>query len=103
VLLSGVGFEGVMKGLPVLFVEDYMDLTVPQLERAHADILSRAASYNFERVTKRWWVDWMDKIKRDKRHAEAFLQEFRPVPARYERNYTHATTQLWLKDPDGTR
>jgi hypothetical protein len=49
IVLSGAGLEPMLKDLPVMFVRDYTDLTVEALEAAHVDMMSRAASFDFNR------------------------------------------------------
>jgi hypothetical protein len=99
ILLAGLGLEGLMAGLPVLWVDDYTDVNVEMLERAHRDILSRVDEYDYGKTTVGWWEAWFSRMEQDPNQIEAFLRQFQPVPKKFARNYARALTQRWIETP----
>lgn len=98
IVLAGMGLEGTTQGLPVLFVDDFLDVTVASLETAYADIMSRHHTFDYARLTQEWWDWWLDAIKLDPTVSDRFLQEFRSVPSRFDRNNSYFFHRRTLRD-----
>ncbi|GFH59587.1 hypothetical protein CTEN210_16063 [Chaetoceros tenuissimus] len=58
------GFYKTFDELPVLWVEHYDNVTPALLEREYPKILAKAYQYNFEKLTNKWWVDFIQKFRR---------------------------------------
>eukprot|EP00035_Acanthoeca_spectabilis_P014200 m.270313 g.270313 ORF g.270313 m.270313 type:complete len:466 (-) comp16076_c1_seq1:67-1464(-) len=98
ILLSGMGMEGLMTGLPVLWVKDYIEVTAEMLERAYPEIIRQAHTYDYSRTTSEWWTQWFSKMDADPSQTAAFLREFSAVPRELSQNYSYALTQRWVAD-----
>lgn len=48
-----------LEDLPVLWVEHYEDVTPELLETEYVNIAARAKDYNYEKLTKQWWIDYI--------------------------------------------
>ncbi|KAL7532176.1 hypothetical protein ACHAWF_004038 [Thalassiosira exigua] len=64
------GFYKIFDDLPVLWVEHYDNVTPSLLEEAYPPILLKAHKYNFEKLTKQWWVDLINHY----RHSAVLVQ-----------------------------
>jgi len=60
--------------LPVAFIDSYDNLTPQFLEREYIRILQKAESYRYEKLTKEYWIQWIQS------HAENSIQAAK-VPA----------------------
>jgi len=49
--------------LPVLWVENYDDVTPALLEASYPKILAKAKEYNFAKLTNQWWVDFINSFR----------------------------------------
>ena len=54
------GMYRVYDDLPVLWVENYDDVTPALLEASYPNILAKAKEYNFGKLTNQWWVDFVN-------------------------------------------
>jgi hypothetical protein len=59
------GFYRVFDDLPVLWVDHFYNVTPSLLETSYPKILARANEYNFAKLTKRWWVDFINSFRHD--------------------------------------
>lgn len=57
------GFYKTFDDLPVLWVEHYDNVTPALLEREYPKILEKAYEYKFEKLTNKWWVDFIQKYR----------------------------------------
>lgn len=57
------GFYKTFDDLPVLWVEHYDNVTPALLEREYPKILEKAYEYNFEKLTNKWWVNFIQKYR----------------------------------------
>jgi hypothetical protein len=64
------GFYQAYDELPVLWVDHYDNVTPALLEEAYPKILSRAREYKFEKLTRQWWIDYINSFRPSRqRHA----------------------------------
>lgn len=47
-------------GLPVAWIDSYENLSLEWLENQYRAIIQKADSYKFEKVTKQWWIDFIN-------------------------------------------
>jgi len=59
------GFYRVFDDLPVLWVDHFDNVTPALLESSYPKILARAEEYNFAKLTKHWWVDYINSFRFD--------------------------------------
>jgi hypothetical protein len=59
------GFYRVFDDLPVLWVDHFDNVTPSLLETSYPKILARAKEYNFAKLTKLWWVDFINSFRYD--------------------------------------
>jgi hypothetical protein len=59
------GFYRVFDDLPVLWVDHFDNVTPSLLETSYPKILARANEYNFSKLTKHWWVDFINSSRDD--------------------------------------
>lgn len=52
------GWRRTLDGLPVLWVEDFRNLTPSLLRDEYQRIASRASNYQYEKLTWQWWADF---------------------------------------------
>ena len=57
------GFYRAYDDLPVLWVDHYDNVTPSLLEEAYPLILAKAREYDFEKLTKQWWVDLINSYR----------------------------------------
>lgn len=57
VVEHGFGFERTLWKLPVLFVDDYADLTADIIRSAYVEAIYRADEWEYERLTTKHWYD----------------------------------------------
>lgn len=57
------GFYRVFDDLPVLWVDHYDNVTPSLLEASYPTILAKAEEYNFAKLTKQWWVDFINSFR----------------------------------------
>lgn len=57
VLERGFGFERTLWKLPVLFVDDYADVTADLIRLAYVEALYRVDEWEYERLTRKHWQD----------------------------------------------
>jgi hypothetical protein len=64
VLERGVGLERTCWKLPVLFVDDYADLTAELIREAYVEAIYRADEWEYERLTMKFWRDTVFEVAR---------------------------------------
>jgi len=57
------GFYHVFDDLPVLWVDHFDNVTPFLLESSYPKILARAEEYNFAKLTKQWWVNYINSFR----------------------------------------
>lgn len=57
------GWHSVLDDLPALAVTHFDQVTPELLDRAYPDILSRLERFDYGRLTKRWWVAKIDRMR----------------------------------------
>lgn len=74
------GWRRTLDDLPVLWVEDFRNLTPSILNEEYKKIASRGSEYNYHKLTKNWWADFV----------RSWVPEDRTVGAANEYRYTVA-------------
>eukprot|EP00956_Cyclotella_meneghiniana_P015113 scaffold22931_cov50-Cyclotella_meneghiniana.AAC.3 len=57
------GMYRVYDDLPVLWVENYDNVTPALLEDSYPKILAKAEEYNFAKLTNQWWIDFVNSYR----------------------------------------
>lgn len=53
------GWRRTLEGLPVLWVEDFSEVTPSLLRAEYIKIASKASEYQFEKLTRQWWIQFI--------------------------------------------
>ena len=69
------GFYRVFDDLPVLWVDHFDNVTPSLLEQSYPKILERAEEYNFAKLTKSWWVDFINSFREPPQHNMAMSKK----------------------------
>jgi hypothetical protein len=59
---TGHGWDRTLDDLPVLWVDNFSELTVELLENSYAKLIAKAAAYKYEKLTQKYWEDLLHKI-----------------------------------------
>ena len=54
---TGGAWDDIFVDLPVLFVDDFSEVTKPFLDAAYARLLGRCGKFNSRKITKKYWLD----------------------------------------------
>jgi len=70
------GWFRVFHDLPVVWIDDYRNLTPEYLEQEYQKIIARATSFKYEKLTRQWWVNFIQS------HVPPELQKWESEVAR---------------------
>ncbi len=53
------GWRRTLEGLPVLWVDDFSEVTPTMLQSAYEKIAANGSEYQYEKLTRQWWIQFI--------------------------------------------
>lgn len=70
ILEKGVGLDKSLWRLPALLMEDFDEVTPELLHQAYLEAIYRADEFEFDRLTLKFWIDFIYNISKDGRSSK---------------------------------
>jgi len=64
-----------LKDLPVLLVNTFDEVTPELLESEYTRIAARSETYNYEKLTKKWWLDFINSFRSPEQRERGFWKK----------------------------
>jgi hypothetical protein len=83
----GAGWDKTFEDLPVMWCEDFLDLTPEILEAEYPKLVAKRSSYNYHKLTQQYWFDLVERMAQLPADFVAPSSDMRPDAMEDEQEY----------------